>query len=273
MNGELIIKPTIQHFRLVEETEKKIRAFTDSFINSIILTPKELAEEEKTRWIYFSTNGFNKDSLPKEIVEKLCLKEYKNNRVYIIYPSLVPDFGDYNWHENNLVDIEWIMRDLRLFKKDTNRKRILNWIDKKVIIPIRKADYRQDNNYYSSSICRFKQGDYIKKYELSLDYYEEMFKEDIEVLKNRVRDIFAKNFGYYDSKGLRYVVNKYGQPLPVFSEPNREATKMYVDRKKECINLITDINWCRCIISVDIKTNSIVRIGRKLKRDMCDDRW
>ena len=272
MNGELIIKPTIQHFRLVEETEKKIRAFVDSFINSILLTPKELAEEEKTKWIYFSTKGFNKDSLPKEIVEKLCLKEYKNNRVYIIYPSLVPDFGCYNRRENNLVDIEWIIRDLRLFKKDTNRKKILEWIDKKVIIPIKRADYHRDDNYLSST-CRFKQGDYIKKYKLSLDYYEEMFKEDIEVLKNRVRDIFAKNFGYYDSKGLRYVVNKYGQPLPVFSEPNREATKMYVDRKKECINLITDTNWCRCIISVDIKTNSIVRIGRKLKREVCDDRW
>lgn len=272
MNKELIIKPTIQHFRLVEETEKKIRAFVDSFINFILLTPKELAEEEKIRWIYFSTKKFNKDSLPKEIVEKLCLKEYKNNRVYIIYPSLVPEFGSYDWRENNLVDIGWIMRDLRLFKKDTNRKKILKLIDKKVIIPIRKADYHQDNNYYSSSICRFKQGDYIKKYKLNLDYYEEMFKEDIEELKNRARDIFANNSRYY-GEDFRYVVNKYGQPLPVFREHYREATKMYVDRKKECINLITDTNWCRCIISVDIKTNSIVRIGRKLKRDVSDDKW
>ena len=53
--NEVAIKPSIQHFRLVAETEEKIRSFVESFIKSKVIGVEDLLAEERTRWLVFRT--------------------------------------------------------------------------------------------------------------------------------------------------------------------------------------------------------------------------
>ena len=44
--NEVAIKPSIQHFRLVAETEEKIKSFVESFIKSKLIGLEDLLSEE-----------------------------------------------------------------------------------------------------------------------------------------------------------------------------------------------------------------------------------
>ena len=263
--NELSIKPSIQHFRIVVETEDKIRSFVESFIKSKLVGLGELLEEERTRWLIFRTRGMSIKNLSKELVEKLNIYHYKNDRVYFIYPSIMNlDYGyGYTWEnrENDrLLDLQCWLSNIRIFK--SKEKEILKLINEGVIIPIRKADYTEDG---WSEKSYYKQEDYIRKYHINLDWFEKKYTREIESFKE-----YAKNFNsiphYYIT---RYVVNKYGQPIPIVADFKEErpdmgmkAAKIEIDHKKGYLNIITDVRYITCVVSIDIKTNSLVTIKR-----------
>ena len=122
--NEVAIKPSIQHFRLVAETEERIKSFVESFIKSKVIGVEDLLAEERTRWLIFRTKGISIKRLPKELVEKLDLYHYKNGRVYFIYPSLTTLNSNYNYTynqkyvlkaDNRLIDLHDWIKNIRIF--------------------------------------------------------------------------------------------------------------------------------------------------------------
>jgi hypothetical protein len=261
--NEIAIKPSIQHFRLVAETEERIRSFVESFIKSKVIGVEDLLAEERTRWLVFRTRGISIKCLPKELVEKLDLYHYKNGRVYFIYPSLIDLNNNYRYNqieaENRLIDLyDWI-KIIQIFK-GPKMKEVLKLIKDKIIIPIRKADYTEGGWYENH--CFYKQEDYIRKYNIDLDWFEKKFKKEIESFKEYAKE----NSSLYHS--TKYVVNKYGQPIPIIKEDrcswnNMKSARIEVDHVKGQLRLITGYYNCRCAILIDIKTNSLVGIKKE----------
>ena len=260
--NEVAIKPSIQHFRLVAETEEKIKSFVESFIKSKLMGLDELLAEEKMKWIFFGTRSISVKSLPEDLAKKLDIYHYKNERVYFIYPTTLGGFPRYV--NGGLFNLRCWISDPRRFK-GSHKKEVLKAIDDGIIIPIRKADYVDPgwgNRYY------FKQEDYIKKYKINLDWFEKKFSEDVEFFKEAARSEMRINS---ESRyhGVKYVVNKYGQPINVMEEgrgsyySKTSTSKIEVDRKKGQLRLITDYIDCRCAILIDIKTNSLVGIKKE----------
>lgn len=258
--NELSIKPSIQHFRLVAETEERIRSFVESFIKSKVIGVEDLLAEEKTRWLVFRTRGISIKRLPKELVEKLDLYHYKNGRAYFIYPSFMyfDHGGGYTWEnrkDDRLLDLQRWLSNIRIFK--SKEKEILKLINEGVIIPIRKADYTEDG---WSEKSYYKQEDYIRKYHINLDWFEKKYTREIESFKEYAKE----NSSLYHS--TKYVVNKYGQPIPIIEEDrcswSMKAAKIEIDHKKGYLNIITDVRYITCVVSIDIKTNSLVTIKR-----------
>ena len=255
--NEVAIKPSIQHFRLVAETEEKIRSFVESFIKSKLMGLDELLAEEKMRWIFFGTRAMSVKWLPEDLANKLNIYHYKNGRVYFIYPITLDGFSK---HVNgDIYNLRCWISDLRRFK-GPHKKEVLKAINDGIIIPIRKADYVDPgwgSRYY------FKQEDYIKKYKINLDWFEKKFSEDIEFFKEVARTEIRTNGDH-----RKYVVNKYGQPINVMEEErgpyySKSTSKIEVDREKGQLRLITDYLDCRCAILIDIKTNSLVEIKKE----------
>ena len=261
--NEVAIKPSIQHFRLVAETEERIRSFVESFIKSKVIGIEDLLAEEKTRWLVFRTRGISIKCLPKELVEKLDLYHYKNGRVYFIYPSHTDLNNNYTYSQkyvlkadNRLIDLHDWIENIRIFK-GPKMKEVLKLIKDGIIIPIRKADYTEDGWYEKSF---YKQEDYIRKYKIDLDWFEKRFEKEIESFKEHAKE---NSFLYNSTK---YVVNKYGQPIPIIKEDrcdwSMKAARIEVDHEKGHLNIITDIRWITCSVIIDIKTNSLVGIKR-----------
>ena len=270
--NDIIIKPSIQHFRLVQETENRINAFINSFLESKLIGLEELLQEENIKFIFFRTRRFSRTKLPKELGDKLSLYNYKGGGIYIIYPSLRAE----KWYEKSegmFSELDSLM-SIRNFIGKHNRKRILELIDKKIIIPIKKYDYIETNSYDTSfnQKSAFKQEDYVRKYKLDLDYYEKYFEKEINKVKEDLKEsVKFKNDSYYDDTKSRFIVNKYGQPIKVVDHWAKNyygyvQPKIEVDHKKEQLRLITDIGWTKCILLIDIKTNSIVKVIREPKK-------
>ena len=259
--NEVAIKPSIQHFRLVAETEEIIKSFVESFIKSKLMGLDELLAEEKMRWILFEARSMSAKRFPKDLAKKLDIYHYKNGRVYFIYPTLGGFPRDVN---GGLYNLSYWISDSRRFK-GSHKKEVLKAIDDGIIIPIRKADYIDPG--WGNRYC-FKQEDYIKKYKINLDWFEKKFSEDIEFFKEAARAEMR-----IDSESrhhrVKYVVNKYGQPINVMEEgrgfyySKTSASKIEVDRKKGQLRLITNYIDCRCAILIDIKTNSLVGIKKE----------
>ena len=260
--NEVAIKPSIQHFRLVAETEEKIKSFIESFIKSKLIGLEDLLSEERTRWLVFKTRGMSVKSLPKELVEKLDIYHYKNGRVYFIYPSFVELYNNYGARSGPegdfLCRLNCWVRDIRLFK-GSKEKEILKLIKEGIIIPIRKTDYTEDGWYEKSY---YKQEDYIRKYHIDLDWFEKRFAKEIDCYKEFAKEVKNKEYS------AKYVVNKYGQPIPVVEtsgwkkEDELKTARIEVDHEKGYLKIITDIRWITCSVIIDIKTNSLVDIKR-----------
>lgn len=260
--NEVAIKPSIQHFRLVAETEEKIRSFVESFIKSKVIGIEDLLAEERTRWLVFRTRGISIKYLPKELVEKLDIYHYKNGRVYFIYPSLMDFTNSYTYNQrfilkadNRLIDLHDWIRNIRIFK-GSKMKEVLKLIKDGIIIPIKKADYTEDGWYEKSF---YKQEDYIRKYNIDLDWFEKRFEKEIESFKEYAKEISSL---YHSTK---YVVNKYGQPIPIIENRcswSMKSARIEVDHEKGHLKIITDIRWITCSVIIDIKTNSLVGIKR-----------
>jgi uncharacterized membrane protein len=136
-------------------------------------------------------------------------------------------------------------------------KEVLKLIKDGIIIPIRKADYTEDG-WYEKSI--YKQEDYIRKYNIDLDWFEKRFEKEIESFKEYAKE---NSSSYHSTK---YVVNKYGQPIPIIKEDrcswDMKSARIEVDHEKGHLKIITDIRWITCSVIIDIKTNSLVGIKR-----------
>jgi len=263
--NEVAIKPSIQHFRLVAETEEKIKSFVESFIKSKVIGVEDLLAEERTRWLVFRTRGISIKCLPKELVEKLDIYHYKNGRVYFIYPSLTDLNNNYTYNQkyvlkadNRLIDLHDWIKNIRIFK-GSKMKEVLKLIKDGIIIPIRKADYTEDGWYEKSY---YKQEDYIRKYHIDLDWFEKRFAKEIDCYKEFAKEIKSKEYS------AKYVVNKYGQPIPVVEtsrwekEDELKTARIEVDHEKGHLKIITDVRWITCSVIIDIKTNSLVGIKR-----------
>ena len=115
----------------------------------------------------------------------------------------------------------------------------------------------------------FKQEDYVRKYKLDLDYYEKYFEKEIKKVKEDLKESVISKIETYTKS--RFIINKYGQPIKVVDHWAKNCwryvqPKIEVDHKKEQLRLITDIGWTKCVLLIDIKTNSIVKVIREPKK-------
>ena len=85
-------------------------------------------------------------------------------------------------------------------------------------------------------------------------------------MKNRFAKKISLEFKPPLYNSTKYVVNKYGQPIPIIKEDrcswSMKAARIEVDHEKGHLKIITDIRWITCSVIIDIKTNSLVGIKR-----------